>query len=224
MDKLMIAKKSTVMAGAAIAALAVGAMELTSEPTFVFLCPETSSFWHTATNNVMTVPVDFPEGATSASLQVSGVAYSRLYENIVTNSFTFELPPAESEDAENVYDLALAFNDSAGTVRTAKLGLIQGLSPDSEGSTRCLAPAEGDVWDTIKKRAVLPIPYGTESFTMSVNGGTVTEVDTGLNGAQGWYALKPNTDDSVSLSLVAGGINYAATLLGQGDGFFVIIQ
>ena len=95
---------------------------------------------------------------------------------------------------------------------------------DTEGSTRCLAPAEGAVWNTVKKRAVLPIPYGTTSFTMSVNGGTVTEVDTGLNGAQGWYALKPNTDDSVSLSLVAGGINYAATLLGQGDGFFVIIQ
>ena len=98
------------------------------------------------------------------------------------------------------------------------------LSPLKEHWTRCLAPAEGDVWNTIKKRAVLPIPYGTETFTMSVNGGTVTNVDTGLNGAQGWYAFRPVTGDSVSLSLMVGGINYAATLLGKGDGYFVIIR
>lgn len=214
----MIAKKSTVMAGAAIAALAVGAMELTSEPTFVFLCPETSSFWHTATNNVMTVPVDFPEGATSASLQVSGVAYSRLYENIVTNSFTFELPPAESEDTENVYDLALVFNDSAGTVRTAKLGLIKGMSPDAEGVTRCLAPANGQLWKKTKGRVVLPIPYGTSA--LSING---VETPTGLNGAQGWYALRVPAMGQTSLALMANEMTYVASLLGNG-GFLLLMK
>ena len=59
---------------------------------------------------------------------------------------------------------------------------------------------------------------------MSVNGGAWTNVDTGLGGAQGWYAIKPKIGDSVSLALVADGINYAATLLGQGDGFFVIFK
>ena len=214
----MIAKKSTVMAGAAIAALAVGAMELASEPTFVFLCPETSSFWHTATNNVMTVPVDFPEGATSASLQVSGVAYSRLYENIVTNSFTFELPPAESEDAENVYDLALAFNDSAGTVRTAKLGLVKGISPGADGVTRCLAPMNGRLWEKTRDRAVLPIPYGTTS--LKING---VETPTGLDGAQGWYALHMPAKGHATLTLIANEITYAASLLGCG-GYLLIMK
>ena len=37
---------------------------------------------------------------------------------------------------ENVYDLTLTFDD--GTVRTAKLGLIQGLSPDSEGASHTM--------------------------------------------------------------------------------------
>jgi hypothetical protein len=222
-DNMIMARKVAALAGAAVLTVSAPAAKLSSEPTFVFLRPETSSFWNTATNSTMTLPIDYPRGATKATLTVSGAGYAaKTYPNITGSSFDLELPVPDSPQNENVYDLTLTFDD--GTVRTAKLGLIQGLSPDSEGSTRCLAPAEGDVWNTIKKRAVLPIPYGTESFTMSVNGGTVTDVDTGLNGAQGWYAFRPATGDSVSLSLMVGGINYAATLLGKGDGYFVIIR
>ena len=220
---MIMARKAAALVGAAVLTASAPAAKLSSEPTFVFLRPETSSFWNTATNSTMTLPIDYPRGATKATLTVSGAGYAeKTYPNITGASFDLELPIPDSPQNENVYDLTLSFDD--GTVRTAKLGLIQGLSPDSEGSTRCLAPAEGDVWNTIKKRAVLPIPYGTESFTMSVNGGTVTDVDTGLNGAQGWYAFRPATGDSVSLSLMVGGINYAATLLGKGDGYFVIIR
>ncbi len=220
---MIMARKVAALAGAAVLTVSAPAAKLSSEPTFVFLRPETSSFWNTATNSTMTLPIDYPCGATKATLTVSGAGYAaKTYPNLMESSFELELPVPDSPQNENVYDLTLTFDD--GTVRTAKLGLIQGLSPDSEGSTRCLAPAEGDVWNTIKKRAVLPIPYGTESFTMSVNGGTVTNVDTGLNGAQGWYAFRPATGDSVSLSLMVGGINYAATLLGKGDGYFVIIR
>ena len=220
---MIMARKVAALAGAAVLTVSAPAAKLSSEPTFVFLRPETSSFWNTATNSTMTLPIDYPRGATKATLTVSGAGYAaKTYPNITESSFDLELPVPDSPQNENVYDLTLTFDD--GTVRTAKLGLIQGLSPDSEGSTRCLAPAEGDVWNTIKKRAVLPIPYGTESFTMSVNGGTVTDVDTGLNGAQGWYAFRPATGDSLSLSLMVGGINYAATLLGKGDGYFVIIR
>ena len=220
---MIMTRKVASLVGASLLAVASPGEEIMSEPTFVFLKPETSSFWNTATNSTMTLPIDYPRGATKATLTVSGAGYAtKTYPDLMESSFELELPVPDSPQAENVYDLTLTFDD--GTVRTAKLGLIQGLSPDSEGSTRCLAPAEGAVWNTVKKRAVLPIPYGTESFTMSVNGGAWTNVNTGLNGAQGWYALKPNTDDSVSLSLVAGGINYVATLLGQGDGYFVIIR
>jgi hypothetical protein len=71
----------------------------------------------------------------------------------------------------------------------------------------------------------MPIPYGTTSFTMSVNGGAVTNVDTGLNGAQGWYALSPIAKgDSVSLSYIANGVSHVADILGGGDGFFVILK
>lgn len=214
----MIARKTAGIVGAALTTLSVGAAELTSEPTFVFLRPETSSFWHTATNNVMTVPVDFPVGASSATLYVSGVAYNRIYENIETESFTFEFPEADSEETENVYDLRLAFNDSGSTVRTAKLGLIRGLSPDPEGVTRCLAPASGRLWQRTTGRAVVPIPYGTTSF--QVNG---VETPTGLDGAQGWFAMDVPAG-GVSLSLVAPGISSAVSLLGASSGILLIIK
>ena len=220
---MIMTRKVASLVGAALLAVAAPGEEITSEPTFVFLRPETSSFWNTATNSTMTLPIDYPTGATKATLTVSGAGYRmRTYPNLTGDSFELVLPVPDSPQNENVYDLTLTFDD--GTVRKAKLGLIQSFALDSECSTRCLAPAEGEVWNTIKKRAVLPIPYGTENFTMSVNGGTVTNVDTGLNGAQGWYAIKPKIGDNVSFALVAGGINYAATLLGQGDGIFVILK
>ena len=221
-ENMIMTRKVASLVGASLLAVASPGTEIESEETFVFLRPETSSFWNTATNSTMSLPIDYPNGATKAKLEVTGVGYSKVYENITSDSFDIELPVPDSPQTENIYDLTLMFND--GTVRTAKLGLIQGLSPDSEGSTRCLAPSEGAVWNAVKKRAVLPIPYGTTSFTMSVNGGEVTNVDTGLNGAQGWYAIKSATGDNVSFSLVANGMNYAATLLGQGDGFFVIVK
>ena len=220
---MIMTRKVASLVGASLLAVASPGTELTSEPTFVFLRPETSPFWNTATNNTMTLPIDYPSGATKATLTVSGVGYTTLiYSNLTDSSFDMELPVPDSPQAENVYGLALTFDD--GTVRTAKLGLIQGVSPDAEGTARCLAPAEGSVWNKVQRRAVMPIPYGTESFMMSVNGSEPQMVDPGLGGAQGWYALKTKNGDSVSLSLVAGGIKYAVTLLGQGDGFFVILK
>lgn len=218
----MIARKTAGIVGAALTTLAFGATELESEPTFVFLRPETSSFWHTATNNVMTVPVDFPPGATSARLYVSGVQYTRTYDDITAdvNAFTFELPAADSSEKENVYDLALAFNDPSETVRRAKLGLIQGLEPDAEGVTRCLAPADGSLWEKVKgRRAVLPIPYGTTS--LQVNG---VETPTGLDGAQGWFALRVPAQAPTTLSLIANEITYTASLLGEEGGFIIIFK
>lgn len=221
-ENMMIARKMAGVVGAAVVSVAVSAAELTSEPTLVFTRPETSSFWNTATNNVMTVPIDFPSGATTATLTVSGLGYSATYANIEkgTDSYTFTLPPAVSPQTENVYDLLLAFND--GTERKAKLGLIDGLSPNAEGTTRCLAPADGRVWGRVKGKAVLPIPYGTTSFSVTVNG-EQHAADTGLNGAQGWYALGVKPGDDVSLSMIANGLSYSASLHGA-LGIMLIVE
>ena len=217
-ENTMIARKMATLVGAAMVSVAVPAETIESEPTFVFLRPETSSFWNTATNNTMTVPIDYPAGATSAELTVRGVDYQWIYKDITTSEYTFDLPAATSPETENVYDLTLTFND--GTVRTAKLGLVQGLSPDAEGTTRCLAPTGSKVWKKVKGRAVLPIPYGMTSF--KVNG---VDTDTGLDGAQGWYALgKIDPNEPVSLSMTADGKEYVASLLGGGAGLMLIFK
>ena len=223
-ENTMIARKMATLVGAAMVSVAVPAETIESEPTFVFLRPETSSFWNTATNNTMTVPIDYPAGATKATLQVSGIGYSSSYANITESEYTFELPAATSPETENVYDLTLSFYNGSGEPvaepRTAKLGLVQGLSPDSEGTTRCLAPAGSKVWNKVKGQAVLPIPYGMK--TLKING---VDTDTGLDGAQGWYALgKIGPNETVTLSGVAGDVDYAATLLGGGAGLMLIFK
>ncbi len=217
----MIARKMATLVGAAMVSVAVPAETIESEPTFVFLRPETSSFWNTATNNTMTVPIDYPVGATSATLAIRGLAYQRDYLNITgVDEFSFELPAATSPETENVYDLTLTFNDAEQTVRTAKLGLVQGLSPDAEGTTRCLAPSGSKVWNKVKGQTVLPIPYGMR--TLKING---VDTDTGLDGAQGWYALgKIEPNETVTLSGVAGDVEYAASLLGGGAGLMMILR
>ena len=196
------------------------AQALMSQSAFVYLQPDATSFWRTATNSVLALDIDYPDGAASASLSVSGAGYSASYDNITTNVFELHLPEASSPQTENVYDLTLTFDD--GTVQMAKLGLIQGLAENGTGSTRCIAPFDGREWNKMRPRAVMPIPYGTTSFTVSVNGVQVA-ADTGLDGAQGWYVLDGiKRKDSVALSLVAGGDESNASLFGVGMGCFVL--
>jgi len=216
---MIMARKVAALAGAAVLTVSAPAAKLSSEPTFVFLRPETSSFWNTATNSTMTLPIDYPSGATKATLTVNGVGYMRVYPNLTASSIEIDLPVPDSPKTENVYELSLTF-DNGAPPRTAKLGLIQGLDSGAKGSTRCIAPAQGKVWSTATGRAVLPIPYGTTSFT--VNG---VKHDTGLGGAQGWYALSPiEPGETITLSCLADGVSYAASILGGGNGFMLIYK
>ena len=223
-NNMIMARKVAALAGAAVLTVSAPAAKLSSEPTFIFLRPETSSFWNTATNSTMMLPIDYPSGATKATLTVNGVDYRKVYPDLTGDSIEIDLPAPDSPKTENVYELSLTF-DNGATPRTAKLGLIQGLDSGAKGSTRCIAPASGKVWETAKYRAVLPIPYGTETFSVKLNGGEWRDVDTGLNGAQGWYALSPIAKgDSVSLSYLADGVSHFASFIGGGDGFFVILK
>ena len=171
----------------------------------------------------MALPLDFPKDATSASLRICGVSYTNEVHGIAplppfSAGHVISLPPATKPNEENVYDLTLTFDD--GTVRTAKLGLIQGLLPDGEGWTRCIAPVGAGRWSRVVGRAVIPIPYGMSSFTVDGR-----ETDTGLDGAQGWYAFGGmGADKTVSLALSASGESFAATLVGGSDGTLILFH
>lgn len=190
-----------------------------SNQEVVFLNADATSFWRTATNRVIKVPVDMPVLATSAKLTVCGVKYVREYSIASSGDFEIDLPAADSIYSENVYELTLAFND--GTVQRAKLGLVQGYS-DSAGegaSTRVLAPKGDAKWNIVKKRAVMPVPYGTTS--LCVNG---VEIEDAAANAQGWYALSGSSGDSVTVSLQENGALHEASLAIYGLGHFVIIR
>ena len=167
---------------------------------FVFLDEKPNSYWHTATNRVIALPIEFPAGASSATLSVTGPGYSAQYAIPAgTAQYPLSLPPATSPTTENVYDLALAFNDADSTVRTAKLGLIEGYDTTAAGWTRCLAPKTQRKWEWVHGRVVIPIPYGSEP--LAIGGATV---DTGLDGAQGWYPLRIRGGQSATLTLDNG--------------------
>ena len=191
----------------------------------VFFNEKTSSYWHTATNCVIDLPIEFPDGASSATLSVTGIGYLAQYAiSAGMEQYTLSLPPATSSTAENVYDLALAFNDSASTVRTAKLGLIYGHDATTTGWTRCLAPAGTRAWSKTKGVAVIPIPYGTTSFTITLDGGEATSTDTGLDGAAGWYPLRLKGETTADLAATTLEGSLSASLRGDGAGFFLIVR
>jgi hypothetical protein len=202
-------------------ALSVSADELSSpeqtwsmsDSTFVFIKPETSFFWHMATNSTMTLPVDFPEGATSATLVVTGMSYSVQYTGITEDEFTLTLPAATGPAEENVYGLELTFDN--GAKQTASLGLLKGIAAGGTGSTRCIAPFGGKRWCRVERRAVLPVPYGVKSFSFQADGQSAV-AETGLDGAAGWYAFKLGGGGSASVTMTdADDADWSVSLLGM---------
>ena len=200
----------------ALALDAAAETEMMSEGAFIFVNAKTSSYWHTATNCVLALPIEFPAGASSATLTVSGLRYSATYADITASPFLLSLPPATSTATENVYDLMLAFDDAGATTRTARLGLIKGYDATTVALTRCLAPKEQRKWGWVKgRRTVFPIPYGMTSFTV---GGVAT--DTGLGGDQGWYALDVPAGQTIPLTLD----ELSATLFGQSEATTISVK
>lgn len=171
-------------AAAMLPLMAVAAGD-TSDPTFVYVNPNSCYHWHTATNSTMVLPVLFPPRASSATLSVNGTVQ---VFGITMDSVTVNLPSPRYGSREDVYELSLAFDN--GKTYTTRLGLVRGYSESGIGSTRCLVPSGDKAWGRVDSLAVIPVPYGTTSFTEALKGGVATPVETGLDGAAGWCAIK----------------------------------
>ena len=183
-----------------------------SAASFVFADPDSSSFWRTARCSSVTVPVDFPDGATSATLSVAGVGYATNYSIAAAGPFTFQLPAATSPETENTYALTLSFNRGEG--KTARLSLVAGLESGGAGATRCISQG-GRGWSKAKDaRMTLPVPCGTTSLTL--NG---EPVDTGLDGAQGFVTISALP---ASLSLETPEASYVADVT-KAPGLLIIV-
>ena len=152
-----------------------------SQPVTVTRNPEQSFLWHTAPSGTFELRWVKPQGATSATLAVTGAHYSQTYENLTGESLQLSLPAASSSADENVYELVLTFDNSA-VLRTV-LGAVSTLGSSSAST---MSVRESDrAWGLAQPPVVLPIPCGVELFR--VDG---VETDTGLGGDAGWYLCR----------------------------------
>ena len=191
-----------IMLGACVV-LSAAAYAAESAASFVFVNPDTSSFWRTARSQSVTVPVDFPEGATTATLSVVGVGYSASYEIAAPGPYTLQLPEATTPAEENTYSLALSFDRGEG--KTARLSVITGLEVGAAGSTRCVSQSSRS-WPKVSgDRFTVPVPYGATS--LEVDG---VPVDTGLDGARGFFTVGSVPTD---LDLVVGDTTYSVSIV-----------
>ena len=178
------------------------------------------SFWHTATNATLTVPIDFKDGAASATLTVRGSTYLHVYEGITTNAFTFSLPPADDIAHEDVYELSLVFDN--GSEMKARIGLPHGLMAGAEGVTRCIQEIPSVRWPKTYGNGLMPVPAETTSLV--VDGSPVTEATPGFTGSQGWLAIGPvEKDSTVDVSMSDGSRTIERILVGAVIGGAMII-
>jgi len=196
------------------------AMAAETMPVSVFVDTCSSPVWRTAPGTEFDVPVSLPDGASSATLVVSRRGYSRTYPGLTEGTQRVSLPPAASDADESVYVLTLSFDDPAGTVRTARLGLVRSAAAGGEASS--LVRSQGkEAWSNVADSVVLPVPAGTSSLT--VDG---VEMDTGLNGAAGWFLFGPAAIGRSYALRLEGAYETAAeaTLRGVSAGFIMLFR
>lgn len=144
--------------------------------------PEKSFLWHAAPTNTFMLRWVKPQGATSATLSVTGAGYSHTYENLTGDSLSLSLPPAVSAADEKVYELVLTF-DNATFLRTT-LGAVSTVGASSASAMSISDSTRA--WSRSGVYPVLPIQCGVER--LEVDGVTT---DTGLGGDAGWFYFNP---------------------------------
>lgn len=206
-------KMKTLMLAAAAMIVAVSWAGTSSTPTQVFLNAEDSYLWRTAPSATFTVQWENPEGV-PATLRVVGRGYAQTYSGLTATSQQLTLPAATDESSENVFTLTLTLGT---VVKTAQVAVVCGVGAGGDTLTATYRAAENaTMWTKFRDHAVLPIPAGTETF--SINGQTV---DTGLRGAAGWYMLQGvNINDEYTLAI--DGV--AVTVRNRAGGLFITIK
>ena len=186
----------------------------------VALDTKPSAFWRTAVTSTVTIPVDYPQGATVATLAVTGLSHKAVYV-VTEGNFSLQLPEPTSPEVEDVYDITLSFDN--GVMQKASIACVAGASHGGTASgVRVLFAKDSRKWQRVRGwRAVLPLPYGMRSFIIDGN-----SIDAGLDGAAGWYAFGPlETPRSYALSMTDSDFNvFETTLFGAGLGLAIILR
>lgn len=174
--------------GCLVSCMACGADGL-SNSCVVYAQPTTSLHWKTALSSSLPISIDWPDGATKATLTIS--SDGEVLDEIILSDRSqmlvqYQVPIPLEPDEERVLLLTLAFTDDDVMIeeRVARIGSVQGVDgyavpviANGESSSRWA------MHRTHTGTAVVPIPEG--GTTLSVTG--VGTFD--LEDAPGWFEL-----------------------------------
>ena len=170
----------------------------------VFLQPNNTFFYSSATNSTFDISWVFPNGATKANLTVSGIGAESPYEysDLTVTNMTLELPEVLSARQEDVYNIVLTFDD--GTVKSCQIAVVRGAQEGSEAVIDYVS-SRSPAWHWLPRKAIFPcLP---DAKYLVIDG-----VTNKLNGAQ-WYSyLYPGSAETSSVSLSVGELEYSNDL------------
>jgi hypothetical protein len=191
----------------------------------LFVDPAKSHLWRTATTNTPNIQWETPEGAVSATLSVESRYGAKSYDVTGEIAFELKLETPESPDTENVYDLTLTFDCGASNVvRRGQIGVVRGLGAfGAAGASADIRKGDAG-WSKLRgNSAVLQLPAGSK--TLAIDGEIV---ETGLDGAAGWYRWQGITSKSgrapYELSLLTEKGELTADVIVLANGFSLILR
>lgn len=162
-----------------------------SVPTRICVSPETCIHWTAVCTNEIPLVWDYPAGAASATLRISGMAGKTVLERSFAspdNLYVWTPFAGAVPTEEDVYTLVLDFG--AGGVQTGQVAVVKG----SFGGTSVKLNDTGRLWTQVTTYSVIPydanwvtntVGAKTSSFAVAGPSGTRT---TALAGT-GYYGL-----------------------------------
>ena len=190
-----------------------------SDGTVVFLRPDETPLWRTATNSTMRLEWLSPRGASATSLVVEAKVGGWRDEIDLAGGESVDvvLSAPTAPEVENVYDFTLTFDNKE--TKTASLGVVRGAGA-GDGFLGTSCAISDRAMKRIGRRAVLPVPFGATRLVLNDE-----NVDTGLGGAYGWYAWGPLSADAVAggARLEIGEDEYEASFLMR-EGFVLLYK
>ena len=184
---------SATAAPAVSAAASLGSATGTAAESVV-LAPDASPFWRTAKTGVpVDVSIDWPDGAASATFTLSALGRIVATQPVTRTgsekwtAISIVLPTPVVQDDERVYSADVSFADGegdpiVGAARTAQFAAVLGYC----GARAVVCDPGSTAWTRYRgTRVALPVAAGVAS--LAIDG---VPVDTGLNGAEGWYGAE----------------------------------
>lgn len=211
------------MIGAFACAGALPCAGADSQPIPITVRPESSVLWRTVASWPLTVALDAPSGAASASVSVTTPSGTVSYPVADLSAGSFQVPgTCPATDAEEcVIDLSVAYLDADGkeipeSGRSVRLGVVRSVG----GGVGTLLTREvgSRAWNGASGRPVCLAPVGATRLTWNSE-------DVSPFSAPGWWLMPELAEgEAATATLYFGETPVEAELFGKGIGFLLLLR